>query len=64
MTKVGTEKKNLANDLLEKIKEYLKAEIVGRITQEEENFLIFSLPGGKKIRVKAEEIEENKTLEK
>ena len=55
--KATNEKKSLiSQELIAKIKEFLKEEIVGFITEEGENFFIFNLPGGKKIRVNAEEI--------
>ena len=46
----------LAKELLGKIKDYLKADIVGYITEEGENAFVFNIPGGKKIRIQAEEI--------
>lgn len=47
----------VTQELMSKMKEYLRADLVGFITEEGENSFIFNLPGGKKIRVKAEEIE-------
>lgn len=47
----------VTQELISKMKEYLRADLVGFITEEGENSFIFNLPGGKKIRVKAEEIE-------
>ncbi|MBQ9114022.1 MAG: hypothetical protein IJY05_03765 [Clostridia bacterium] len=47
---------SITQEFVAKVKEYLKEEIVGFITEEGENSFIFHLPGGKKIRVNAEEI--------
>ena len=47
----------ITKELLGKIQEYLKADIVGYITEEGENAFVFNIPGGKKIRIQAEEIE-------
>ena len=46
----------LTKELLGKIKDYLKADIVGYITEEGGNAFVFHIPGGKKIRIQAEEI--------
>ena len=43
--------------LLGKIKECLKTDIVGYITEEGGNAFVFNIPGGKKIRIQAEEIQ-------
>ena len=54
----------ISQELIAKIKEYLREEIVGFITEEGEDSFVFNLSGGKKIRVNAEEIQQNERLEK
>ncbi|MBQ3019255.1 MAG: hypothetical protein IJD77_01535 [Clostridia bacterium] len=46
----------ISQELIAKIKEHLREEIVGFITEEREDSFVFNLSGGKKIRVNAEEI--------
>ena len=56
MSEIKEQQVELSKELLGKIKEYLKADIVGYITEEGENAFVFHIPGGKKIRIQAEEI--------
>lgn len=54
----------VAKELLERIEAYLKEELVGWVEKREENGFLFALPGGKKVRVSAEEEAETQGEEK